>query len=101
MVNIPHLGKFKYLMGSKSTKRKALKEPIFLWQDYFLEEYGVKARSVPRGKITPEEREVNYASVAVLASLTRGRAVLDFGGPSVQSGAVWLVRSGQRPRPAH
>jgi hypothetical protein len=36
VVNIPHLGKFKYLMGSKSTKRKALKEPIFLWQDYFL-----------------------------------------------------------------
>lgn len=75
MVNIPHLGKFKYLMGSKSTKRKALKEPIFLWQDYFLEEYGVKARSVPRGKITPEEREVNYASVAVLASLTKDTVV--------------------------
>ena len=75
MVNVPHLGKFKYLLSSSGSKRKSLKEPIFIWQDWFLEEYNVSARSVPPGKITPEERDVNYATVGVLASLNKDTVV--------------------------
>jgi hypothetical protein len=58
-------------VGDRGASRKSLKEPIFIWHDYFLQEYKLTARSVPPGKITPEEREVNYATVAVLASLTK------------------------------
>jgi hypothetical protein len=74
-VNIPHLGKFKYIIERVGTKAEVSKEPVFVWQDYFLEQADLSARSVPKGKLSSEEREVNYTTVAVLASLTKDQVV--------------------------
>eukprot|EP01050_Picozoa_sp_SAG11_P003391 SAG11_NODE_190_length_12980_cov_11.633802_16_plen_320_part_00 len=70
-VNIPNFGRFTFLV--KSAKKK---EPVFIWNPNFLSQYGVKARSVPRGAIDPAKTDVNYSMVAMLASISKDDATI-------------------------
>lgn len=73
-VAIPNFGKFKHVTVKKGSKKQR-KEPVFIWHDYFLEEHGIRARSVPKGLLDPEERELNYAQVGIFASVPKDTVV--------------------------
>jgi hypothetical protein len=75
VVKIPHIGKFKYILDSSATKGETMKEPVFIWDEHVLKAHGVTARSVPKGKLCSEEREINYTTVALLASLSKDQVV--------------------------
>jgi nucleoid DNA-binding protein len=74
-VNIPNFGKFKHVTRNRAAQKSPKKEPVFVFNEQFLKDHGISARSIPRGALDPEEREINYAEVGVFASLPKDTIV--------------------------
>ena len=67
-VNIPNFGKFTFLVEKGGPNGTKFKEPVFVWNDAFLKQNGLKARSIPRGTLLPTATDLNLSMVAMLAS---------------------------------
>ena len=70
-VNVPNFGKFTFLIEKGGPQGTKFKEPVFIFNDAFLKQHGLRARSIPRGAILPSSTELNLAMVAMLANQTK------------------------------
>jgi nucleoid DNA-binding protein len=70
-VNIPNFGKFTFLVEKGGPQGTKFKEPVFIFNDAFLKQNGLRARSIPRGSIMPSSTELNLSMVAMLASQSK------------------------------
>ncbi len=70
-INVPNFGKFTFLIEKGGPQGTKFKEPVFIFNDAFLKQHGLRARSVPRGTILPSSTELNLSMVAMLASQSK------------------------------
>ena len=70
-VNVPNFGKFTFLIEKGGPQGTKFKEPVFIFNDAFLKQGGLRARSVPRGTVMPSSTDLNLSMVAMLASQSK------------------------------
>ena len=46
-VNVPNFGKFTFLIEKGGPQGTKFKEPVFIFNDAFLKQHGLRARSIP------------------------------------------------------